>query len=257
MPFLPALIGGGASIIGGLLGGRRSKEEKAALQSQSRLSAVEEEAARKRMGLMDVARGRMEQITPFTQRFLSKGEGAMGNALGYWNRILSGRDSATSLLSPEINRITEGYRGARTASRELNPRGGGVTSMTRRIDESIVPGQITGLLNRARPAAAGQVGSIGSSLSNTALGLGGLETNLLQTGFGPTGAEGTSGSLLNYGLNRSAQQYDYGSGIGRTIFDIMKGFSMGKTGGMGRPQLNPGAQAPNSGGYGGKWGFMR
>lgn len=209
MPWLAApLIGG----LFGWLGNRKSGAEKRALSTN-------EEAARRGIEMQ-------EELQPLRMDYLQKGQGAMGGALDYWSKILSGRESATSLLSPEINQITQGYRGARTASRTLNPRGGGgSTALTRRIEEEAIPGQIGGLLATARPRAAGEVSTLGTNMSQIGSSLAGVESGLLG------GAGATSGNLLNYGLRDRAQQYEMGSGIGRSVFDIYKYFNKGKGGG--------------------------
>lgn len=209
MPFIPALVAGGTSLLGGWLAGRKSKEEKRALAAQG-------EAIQSGQAIQ-------EELQPFRMDFLRRGQGAMGGALDYWRRILSGRDEATSLLSPEIRQITEGYRGARTASRTLNPRGGGTSAMTRRIEEEAIPGQIGGLLATARPQAAGEVATLGTNMSEIGRGLAGVESGLL----GGVGAGSTN--LLNYGLRRTAQQYDIGSGIGKSLFQFMQMFNKGGT----------------------------
>jgi len=209
MPFLAPLaaplIMGGASIGSGLLAGRRSGEEKRALASQSRLTDIQTKAAGE--GL-DYAR----QFQPFAMDFLRRGGSGLGGAMDYWRRILSGRDQATSLLSPEISQITEGYRGARESSRTLNPRGGGSSAFTRNIDEAVIPGQIGNLLATARPQAASNVGSIGEALLQLANSTGTTAGNFLR-GTGGGAGQG----ILNYGLNRTGQQYDIGSGVGSVL----------------------------------------
>ena len=209
-PFIPALIGVGGSIGAGYLASRKSREEKQALASQTRLAQLEEQAAERGFE-------RSQEISPFTDRFLSRGSQGMGGAMDYWSRILSGRESASSLLSPEINQIIESYRGARTASRTLNPRGGGGSALTRRIDEEVIPGQIGGLLATARPRAASEMATLGTNMASLGRDLGGVETGLLR-GVSP----GAAGGLLNYGLNRRAQQFNIGSSVGRSIFDIIR-----------------------------------
>jgi len=214
-PFIPALIGAGGSVGAGLLAGRKSKEEREALSAQTRLAQLEELAS---------SRGfeRSKEITPFTNRFLTRGSQGMGSSMDYWSKILSGRESASSLLSPEINQITDNFSAAREASRTLNPRGGGSSAFTREIDEAVVPGQIGGLLATARPRAASEMGALGTNMSSLGRDLASVETGLLR-GVSP----GSAGSLLNYGLNRRAQDLDIGSTIGRSLFQFMQMFQGG------------------------------
>ncbi len=219
MPFLAPLAMAGGSALGGWLASRQSGSTKRALAGQERLAGVQTEAAQQ--GL-DYAR----DFQPFAMNFLKKGGEGLGGAMDYWRRILSGRDQATSLLAPEISQITQGFRGARESSRTLNPRGGGSSAMTRRIDEEVVPGQIGGLLATARPTAATNVAGIGESMASLGVNTGNLMGNYLR-GTG----QGAGQGILNYGLNRTAQQYQQGQGIGSSIFEFMKLFGMGGGGG--------------------------
>ncbi len=225
-PFVPAMIGAAGSIGAGILGSRQSGSTKRALRSQEKLMGVQTEAAQQ--GL-DYSR----DFQPFAMNFLKGGQEGLGGAMDYWRRILSGRDSATSLLSPEINQITQGYRGAREASRTLNPRGGGSSAMTRRIDEEVIPGQIGGLLATARPTAASNVAGIGESMANIGLNTGNLMGNFLR-GTGQGAGEG----ILNYGLNKGAEDRLRGEGIGKGIFEILKLFNIGGGGG-GKSSYSP------------------
>ncbi len=217
IPFAAPLIMGGASVAGGYLASRKSKEEKEALSAQTRLAQLEELAS---------SRGfeRSKEITPFTNRFLSGGAQGLESSMGYWNKLLSGRESASSLLSPEINQIVNNYGAARTASRTLNPRGGGSSALTREIDEAVVPGQIGGLLATARPQAAQQIATLGSNMSSQGSSLASVETGLLR-GVAP----GSSSSLLDYGLRNRGQQFDIGSSVGGSLFEIFKMFNKGGT----------------------------
>jgi hypothetical protein len=156
----------------------------------------------------------------------------MGGALDYWRRILSGREGAASVMGPQINQIINSYRQARIAGRTLNPRGGGSSEMTRRIDEEVIPGQISGLLASARPMAAQQVGALGGDM--TQLGFGGMGTTsgLLNLGSGA----GTG--VLQYGLGRAQQQSDLGRDLGRNLLSLW-------------PSSQPGAPFPGGTGTGG------
>ncbi len=221
MPFLAPLAMAGGSLAGGWLAGRQSGSERRALAAQEKLTGIQTESAQQ--GL-DYAR----DFQPFAMNFMKRGQEGLGGAMDYWRRILSGRDQATSLLSPEINQITEGFRSARTASRTLNPRGGGSSAFTRRIDEEVIPGQIGGLLATARPTAASNVAGIGESMASLGVNTGNLMGNYLR-GTG----QGAGQGILNYGLNRTAQQYTIGQGIGSSMFDLLKMFIPGSSGGSG------------------------
>lgn len=215
VPFIAPMILGGGTAAAGYLANRKTSEEKLAYSAQARLSELEALAA---------SRGfeRSKDIAPFTDRFLTQGVQGTGDAMGYWGKILSGRESASSLLAPEINQINTSYDAARTASRTLNPRGGGASAFTRQIDEGVRPGQISGLLATARPRAASELGVLGVNSTSLGTNLASVETGLLR-GVSP----GASANLLDYGLRNRGQQFDMGSSVGGSIFDIFKMFQKG------------------------------
>lgn len=230
MPFIApiigaSLIGAGATVGSTLLARHKGGTEKAVLAAQAEQAQAQAEAARKGIGFA-------EEMQPISMRLLRRGQGALGGALDYWRRILSGREGAASALGPEINQILNQFQQARVAGRTLQPRGGGATALTRRIDEEVVPGQIAGLLATARPAAAQQIGALGGDI--TQLGLGGMGTTsgLLNLGTGAgTGA-------LQYGLGRQGLMMEAGRGLGRNILDIMR---LGREGGGGGISSIPGS----------------
>jgi hypothetical protein len=206
IPFIPALIGAGASIGSAILG-RPGQEEKDVMTAQAEQAQLQTEAARKGIGFA-------EELQPLSMNLLRRGQGAMGGALDYWRRILSGRESATSVMGPQINQILNSYRQARISGRTLNPRGGGGSEFTRRLDEEVIPGQISGLLASARPMAAQQVGALGGDMSQLGFGGMGTASGLLNLG---TGA-GTG--VLQYGLGRAQQQSDLGRDLGRNLLSL-------------------------------------
>lgn len=259
VPFIPQLIGAGATLGGSYLAGRRSPEEKAALEQQTRLLEIEEDRARLAREGAERGFARQEDLSAFTDQYLQSGLDFLGQgkdiigkglrtidpALNYWNQILKGdRASTLSFLSPEINQITGGFEAARQASRALYPRGGASSAQQRRISEELIPSQIGGLLATSRPRAAQQVAGIGAGLSQIGLqtgqlglgaggvgtGIAGVETGLLGLSSGNFGAGAGSG-LLNYGLRRSEQQYGFGKDLGSSIFDIIGLFTKGGGGG--------------------------
>ncbi len=208
-PFVPALIGAGASIGGGLLAGRKSSEEKEAAKAAATQAGIQTQASREALGL-----GRA--FAPETVGAFRRGARTTGQAVDYWRRILSGRTGAAAALSPEINQIVQSFRGARQASRALSPRGGGSSALTRRIDEEVIPGQISGLLATARPGAARELSTLGTNLMSSGL-----------TGLGTVGqlfgqGTGAGAPLLQYGPQDRRQQFEAGTAIGANIMDIIK-----------------------------------
>ena len=202
------LISLGGALLGGLFGGP-SKEEKEIMRAQAEQARLQSSGMREGLGF-----GR--KFAPMALRTFQRGAQATQGAVDYWRRILSGRTGAAAALSPEINQIVQSYRGARQAGRTLNPRGGGSSALTRRIDEEVIPGQISGLLATARPTAAREIGTLG--------------TNLLQSGVGAVGTtgqmfglgSGAGSSVLQYGPEQRKQQISFGEKIGSMIEPILR-----------------------------------
>ncbi len=209
IPFIPAIIGGVSSVVGGALAGRKGSEEKSAASAAAAQANVQASASREGLAL-----GR--KFGPEAFRTFRRGARETGTAVDYWRRILSGREGAAATFGPEINQIISSFRGAREAGRTLNPRGGGGSAFTRRIDEEVIPGQISGLLASARPMAAREIGGIGTNLMQSGI-----------TGLGTTGqlfgqGQGAAGPLLQYGVANRGQNYQFGQDIGGTIMDIIR-----------------------------------
>lgn len=190
------LISGGMSLLG-LFGGGKSDEEKRIEAEQAAQSGLQTEGMRE-----SLAFGR--QFRPMALSTYRRGEKGATRATDYWSRILSGRTGATEVLSPEINQIINSYKQARRASRTLNPRGGGTTALTREIDEAIIPGQISGLLARARPAAAGALGTLGTQLMQ----LGGTGVGAAASMFNL--GTGAGDATLGFGPQSREQQFRFG-----------------------------------------------
>lgn len=199
-PFAPQIIGGIGSAVGGWLGGRKSATEKRAEQSLAEQGELQTEGMRRGLALGG-------KLAPMATSAFRKGIGTTQGAVDYWRRILSGKTGATEVLAPEINQIINSYRQARIAGRTLNPRGAGATEFTRRIDEEIVPGQISGLLATARPAAARDLGTTGVNLAQ--LGLTGLGTSAQLFGQGT----GAGAPLLQYGTQNRQQGWQFGKDL--------------------------------------------
>jgi len=208
------LISLGGALLGGLFGGP-SKEEKEVMRAQAEQARLQSSGMREGLGL-----GR--KFAPMALRTFGRGARATSSAVDYWRRILSGRTGAAAVFAPEINQIIQSYQGARQAGRTLNPRGGGSSALTRRIDEEVIPGQISGLLATARPAAAQQVGELGTNLMQ--MGGGGVGTAGGLFGMG-TGA-GTG--VLQYGPVQRKQQIEFGEKIGSMIEPILREIPWGK-----------------------------
>lgn len=166
--------------------------------------------------------------------------------LDYWSKILSGdRNAAVSSLSPEINTITSQYDTALKSINELSPRGGGRNSTMQDLTFKKA-GDVSRLVDGARPTAAGAVTDIGSRIGN-------LGTTQLQIGSGSL----SSGIAANQGQQKidAASAGDLGSSLG-TLIGILTNKNKGTSGAQQDPfwasRTTPGFN-PNSAGIG--WGI--
>lgn len=240
IPFIPHIIGAAGSAVGGWLGGRKSKEEKSVESAQAEQAGVQTDAMKRAIGLSG-------EISPMALRTFRRGAGAAGGAVDYWRRILSGKTGASEVLSPEINQIINSYRNARISSRTLNPRGAGTTELTRRIDEELVPGQISGLLASARPAAARDLGTTGTNLLQSGIGALGTAGQLLGQGAGA----GTG--LLQYGAVNRKQGFDFGTQLAGLLAPLAKIIFPGPAPPTTTPTPTPPTRGPDTN-PGGEWG---
>lgn len=228
------LIQLGGVLLGGLFG-RKSREEKEAERASAEQARLQTTGMREAIGL-----GR--EFAPAAGRLMRMGGRAISPAVDYWQRILSGRTPAVAALAPEINQIIESYRAARTAGRAISPRGalGGTSALTRHVDEALVPGQIAGLLATARPAAAGQLGTLGTNL----LGRGIESMQTVGQLFG-RGA-GAGAALLQYGPQSRRQATEFGEKLGGALEPIIRSIPWGEIFGRTTPTGTP--TPPKTGG---------
>ena len=120
---------------------------------------------------------------PAGQAGQQQGQSDLGDASNFWQKILGGDRSAISAaLSPEISSITSQNDQNRKQQAAMGTARGGGTNAQNQQQQQVEQGQITNLINGARPQAAQQVQGIGTTeLSNSQnlLGLGtGAASNL-------------------------------------------------------------------------------
>ncbi len=191
VPLIPAIIGAGGAIGGGLLA--RSAAKKSARQLDP-LIAQQKEAA-------GFALGEAKQT-------LTGARETLAGPLDFWKTILGGdRQEMLSALAPEVNTIVSQYDTARRNITNLAPRGGGRSAIQAesRFEEANV---IQRLLQESRRRAATEVSAIGGQL--TALGAAELGA-----------ATGTTTNLINSLLAKREQDIGTSSSIGAGIGDIL------------------------------------
>lgn len=183
---IPAAIGLGSSVIGGIQGkGAAKKQAKLQEQQYALLKPLlEAQAAGGRYAL--------DQSKPLIEG-ASQGFSDLRN---FWQPLVSGDRSAIDMfLSPERRAINQGYRSAANNLATFGPRGGGRVSALAAADEQR-QGRLSDLVFGARREGANQLGNI----TNAQAGFG---SGLLGAGMGA--GQQLSG-LYNNQANRAFQQ---------------------------------------------------
>ncbi|MBZ5513894.1 MAG: hypothetical protein LAN62_03435 [Acidobacteriia bacterium] len=189
---IPAIIGAGGAIAGGLLsrGGGGSKATEAGLTAESELAKTETEA--QKFGT-EAAKGLLPQA-----------EGALGKAGQYYSGLLGGdRQKMLEAVGPEVNTILSQYDTAKRAASEFTPRGGGRTAELAELPFKY-SGEITSLLQGVRPKAAAGMERLGAEYGSLASSLLARDT-------------GAGNALLNYALGLRGQNIDVGTQIGGSL----------------------------------------
>ncbi len=201
MPFIPALIAGGAFLGGTLLGGKKGAK---APSPKDALIAQQTEASK-------FALGEARQVLPQARETLQA-------PLDFWKTILGGdRQEMLSVLAPEVNTIVSQYDTARRSLTNLAPRGGGRSAIQAesRFEEANV---IQRLLQESRRMASREVADIGGRLTTLGVSELGIST-------------GAAGNLISDLLRRETARRgqnigtaaDIGIGIGKILVSIFGG----------------------------------
>lgn len=213
---IPAIIGAAGSIGGALLSkkagvGGPSPQQNALTDLQ--------------MGNLKQASDESKTLFPYGTNLLDLSKSTFSAPLNYWTSLAGGsRTGALSTLAPQISQITESNAANTDALNKLFPRSGASPDM--RAMSIYAPQKgVSSLLQTVRPEAnkelpniAGQIGSIGSYTSGTAL-------------QGLTGAANAGTSLndllLRQQINQQQQQTNLGKSIGDLLYTLTKGLKLG------------------------------
>jgi hypothetical protein len=201
---------GGGLLASKLMGGKTDEEKAALLAQQNAMDAsgkLATDASGRSTGMLDLAGKSFNPV------------------VDYWSKILSGnRGAATSMLAPELNRISDQYKATTESASELLPRGGGRATMLGDLPYQQMRDQQT-LLQTARPQAATGLVQVGGATASSGNSLVSNAVNALNAGT-------TAGrNMLAFSADKREQDRKFGSGIGKSIFDLLKGVKFGKGGG--------------------------
>ena len=205
---IPAIIGAGGAIAGGLLGGKGNKEQRAAAKAQA--------------DTLQYLLGLGKQISPVGVDFLQRGGAAYAPVLDFYKTLLTGnRTALAQLLGPEIQNIGKQYSTAFNTSAELNPRSGAGATMRAELPFSQAR-DIGNLFMQVRPMAAQNLFAVGSDFGRLGLGT-------IGAAFGGGGAAGTSAANLGaLGGQLFGQGASTGAGLGAIFQQAVSGIDWSK-----------------------------
>lgn len=166
IPLIPSIVQGVGMLVGAVKG--RGKPSGEAEESGYTMAA----------GAGQAGLARAAEVAPYTTNLMELSKSGYQPAFDYWSRILSGdRSEMTSVLSPEIARIGEGYTQARREVGQFAPRGGGRASTLGEIP--FRRGRdVSELFAKMRPLAAQSLGQLAGEAGRMGVSSGFLEAQL-------------------------------------------------------------------------------
>lgn len=210
----PALISGGASLLGGLFGGKAAAP-----------GGVSGSQANQLAGNLTSNVGALgqtgQQQTGFGMGQQQQGAGNLQGGAGYFQTLLNGnRANTTQLLAPQIQQTQQQFQRALQTGSQLDPRGGGRAATLFNLP-SQASSSLLGAYDTIRPQAAQQLAQIGQAQGQ----LGAQATGLGNQAFGLAN-QGAGGGLQNQlAVNQATQQA--GAGIAGGISNILKPINWG------------------------------
>ncbi len=173
---------------------------------------------------MQQTRNTATGLQPTANDLLRQSSAAYSPVISHYNALLSGnRGAAMSELSPEVQRINQGYDAASRNASALMPRGGGRTAFNSELPYEHMR-DVNNLLSASRSTGAQGLLQAGSAAGGQGQG---LYSSILS---GLAGASAGGNSLLNYDLQAKAQQAQKNQQLGQQIYGIL-GPLLGKIGG--------------------------
>lgn len=212
---IPAALGLGGSVVGGISGKKAAKKEEKRYQEQMAMMKPLLEAQ------MAGSKFALDQSKPY---LAGAAQGAT-DLQNFWNPLMKGdRSAIDSFLAPERRAINQGYKATQQNLAQFAPRGGGRVSGLAAADTAR-QGQLNDLVFGARQKAAGANFDIAQLLGN-------LGTNTLSAGLSG-GQQGFN--LLNQQGNRAFaagnQASDALGGIGTSLGGFLAEIFKPKAGG--------------------------
>ena len=164
---------------------------------------------------IEEGRGLASSLQPQAGSLLSGATESFSPVANYFASLLSGnRAQAMSALSPEVQRINEGFDSTTETAANLMPRGGGRSAFFSGLPYKRA-GAVTNLLNTSRATAA-------PGLIQTGQAQGAQASSLYQTILNALmGSTSGTSSLLSYDLGERKFQYEKAKEVGGSLLDAL------------------------------------
>jgi hypothetical protein len=209
---IPAIVSAGSALYGAYSANKARQKQDELNKSQQAIQA---------------------QVTPQAKNYMNQSQEAIGPALSYYTNNLNNTREATA---PEQNRIGALYAGQAAAARNSAPRGylgAGAAENVRNQQRQATEG----VIQNARPAAAGALATMGGNLGQLGMQGYGLGSGILS-------------NVFNQGLAARQQTYQQGMGMGGSLWNAYQYYMLNRAN-------NPGGttdQTGTAGMYGGMGG---
>jgi hypothetical protein len=183
------------SFIGKLFGGRTEREKRLDREYENAFLPLVQQGAKQGQEYHALVAPRLAQA-----------DATLKPVQDYFSNILQGGQGMMDALSPELSSLSTAHKNI-SAQSQFAPRGSGQVSRQGELDTQYLK-SIGDIIGKARPEAAGQLGSIASLLYN-------LTTAFASTAQGQTG---TIGNLLNqFRAGNMAERNARQEGIGQAM----------------------------------------
>ena len=199
MPWIPAAVQAAISIYQAIKGAKEANKAK----------KKEEVGYGYTTSALDQLQGMSGKYQPQVNKYLDQSNQGFTGALGFWGPLLSAsKDSATSVLAPDINRISQQFDQILQATKgERTGAGASIYAAAPYAQQA----QVQSLFSTLRPQAAKEMANIGSQTGQ--LGFQGLYAMLNALGQMQEGGLGLMGKGMAGSQYQSGKMQELGKGV--------------------------------------------
>lgn len=173
---------------------------------------------KRQQGLGDLSKNfAFDTALPEGQKLLGQAESTLQQPIDYWSKLLGGdRAEMMSAVAPEAKTIMNQYDSAKNNISKFTPYGGGQTSLLSELPFKEA-GDIQTLIQKLRPAAAGELGQLGAEQGK-------LSGQITNEGLTSAGQAGDSfSSMLDALLGQSKQNAPMQNEMGGALATLLLG----------------------------------